>query len=219
MNRPQSKGKKCSNNWFHSAMSRLTLCGCTIRTTWPLCVHIFRNGAWAASGGTWGIIELWGRGMMGRWWGGWADCLRQNAARGCWHNWEFWETKRWWFKSKQMYKSINILLMLLCPNFKEEKPIMARKHVLQKVSSQGGEQTSLASKYKLAVHFSYFQINWPSFSEDMQILSALLLYSHCCRLMENNGQKSQSWLKPVFVWVLAHVYQNSCKKKTIYCSD
>lgn len=87
-------------------------------------------------------------------------------------------------------------------------------HVLQKVSSQGEEQTSLASKYKLAVRFSYFQINWPSFSEDMQILSALLLYSHCCRLMENdNRQKSHLWLKPVFVWVLIHVNQNVRKKQ------
>lgn len=36
---------------------------------------------------------------------------------------------------------------------------MAIMHVLQKVSSQGEEQTSLAFKYKLAVGFSYFQIN------------------------------------------------------------
>lgn len=119
----KGKGKKCSNNWLHSAVFSLwlTLCGCTIRTTWPLCVHIFRNGAWAASGGTWGIIELWGRGMMGRWWGGRADCLRRNAARGCWHNWEFWERQKWWFRSKAMFKSVNILLMLVGPNFKEQK--------------------------------------------------------------------------------------------------
>lgn len=208
MNRPQSKGEKCSNYWFHSAMSSLTLCGCTIRTTWPLCVHIFRYGAWAASGGTWGIIELWGRGMMGRWWWWWwADCLRRNAARGCWHNWEFWERKRWWFRSKPIYQSINILLMSLCPNFKGDTPTMAIMCVLQKVSSQGEEQISLASKYELAVRFSYFQINWPSFSEDMQILSAFPLYSHPCRLMENDtGLKSHSWLKPVFVWVIVQYW-------------
>lgn len=56
-------------------------------------------------------------------------------------------------------KSLKILLMLLCPNLKEEKPRITIIHVLQKVSSQGGEQTSLASKYKLAVRFSYFQTN------------------------------------------------------------
>lgn len=99
--------------------------------------------------------------------------------------------------------------MLLGPNFKEEKPTMAIMHVLQKVSSQGGAQTSLASKYKLAVGFSYFQINWPSFSEDMQILSALLLCSHCCRLMENdNRQKSHSWF-------LKRFFQNLCKEQYI----
>lgn len=62
------------------------------------------------------------------------------------------------YRSKQMYTSTNILLMLLCHNFKEETSTTAIMCAMWKVGSQEQEQTSLASKYELAVRFSYFQI-------------------------------------------------------------
>lgn len=126
--------------------------------------------------------------------------------------------KKVMIQKHQMYKNINILLMLPRPNFKEEMPATAIMCALQKVSSQGEAQTSLATKYELTVHFSHFQINWPSFSEDMQILIALPFYSHCYMLMENCSRVSLG--ERIVGWVTDYktmipVSDSSCLERAI----